>query len=38
MLSPVVPPTKEKSYCYEGYKEGWWLLRKSRRGLAGYVG
>jgi hypothetical protein len=33
MLSPVVGPTKKKSYCYEGYREAWNLLRKTRRGL-----
>ena len=33
MLSPVVPPTKKKSYCYECYKEAWGLLRKTRREL-----
>lgn len=36
MLSPVVPPTKKKSYCYEGYREAWSLLRRSRRELAEY--
>jgi hypothetical protein len=34
MLSPVVPPTQEKSYCYECYKEAWGLLTGSRSGLA----
>jgi PD-(D/E)XK endonuclease len=33
MLSPVVGPTKAKSYCYERYREDWSLLRKSRVGL-----
>jgi hypothetical protein len=33
MLSPVVGPTKKKSYCYEGYREAGNLLRKTRRGL-----
>jgi hypothetical protein len=36
MLSPVVPPTKKKSYCYECYREDWGMLTKSRRGLAQY--
>ena len=34
MLSPVVPPTKEKSYCYECYREAWSLLTDSRGDLA----
>jgi hypothetical protein len=34
MLSPVVPPTKKKSYCYECYKEAWGLLTDSRVGLS----
>jgi hypothetical protein len=34
MLSPVVPPTKKKSYCYEGYREEWEMLTKSRCELA----
>jgi hypothetical protein len=34
MLSPVVGPTKKKSYCYECYKEAWSLLRDSRGELA----
>jgi hypothetical protein len=33
MLSPVVPPTKKKSYCYECYREKWSLLTKTRRVL-----
>jgi PD-(D/E)XK endonuclease len=36
MLSPVVPPTKKKSYCYECYREGWGMLTKSRAELARY--
>lgn len=36
MLSPVVPPTKKKSYCYEGYREAWGMLNKSRSELAKY--
>jgi hypothetical protein len=34
MLSPVAPPTKKKSYCYEGYREAWNLLTHSRNNLA----
>jgi len=34
MLSPVVPPTKKKSYCYERYKAAWNLLTDSRGDLA----
>lgn len=30
MLSPVVPPKKKASYRYEGYREAWDLLTKSR--------
>ena len=30
MLCPVVPPAKKASYCYEGYREAWNLLTKSR--------
>ena len=37
MLSPVVPPVKRKSYCYECYREAWGMLRKSRQDLAKYV-
>jgi PD-(D/E)XK endonuclease len=33
MLSPVVPPTKKKSYRYECYREAWNLLTKSRSEL-----
>jgi hypothetical protein len=33
MLSPVVPPAKKKSYCYECYREAWNLLTKSRSAL-----
>jgi hypothetical protein len=36
MLSPVGRPTKEKSYCYERYKEAWGLLKNSRADLARY--
>jgi PD-(D/E)XK endonuclease len=35
-LSPVVPPVKKKSYCYECYREAWGMLRKSRRELTQY--
>jgi hypothetical protein len=33
MLSPVEPPAKRKSYCYERYLEAWNLLTKSRSDL-----
>ena len=33
MLSPVVPPAKKASYVYEGYREAWNLLKKSRTEL-----
>jgi hypothetical protein len=33
-LSPVVPPTKKKSYCYECYREEWGILTRSRCELA----
>lgn len=33
-LCPILPPVKKKSYCYEGYKDAWNLLTKSRRELA----
>ena len=33
-LSPVAPPVKKKSYCYECYREAWGLLTKSRSELA----
>lgn len=36
MLSPVVPPAKKKSYCYECYKDAWNLLTKSRSELGQY--
>jgi len=34
MLFPVVLPVRKNSFHYEVYKEGWWLLTKTRRGLA----
>lgn len=34
MLCPIVPPAKRASYCYEGYRENWSLLTKSREDLA----
>ena len=37
VISPVVPPAKKKSYCYECYRDAWALLRKSRRELAEYT-
>jgi hypothetical protein len=36
MLCPQVPPAKKASYCYEGYREAWNLLRKSRNELSEY--
>ncbi|HEV2716652.1 MAG TPA: group I intron-associated PD-(D/E)XK endonuclease, partial [Terriglobales bacterium] len=30
MLSPVYPPAKKASYCYECYREAWSLLTKTR--------
>lgn len=33
MLHPVVRPAKRASYCYEGYREAWNLLKKSRTEL-----
>jgi len=33
MLCPVVPPAKKASYRYEGYRENWNLLTKSRSEL-----
>jgi hypothetical protein len=33
MLCPVVTPKKRASYCYEGYREAWSLLKKSRKEL-----
>jgi len=35
-LSPVTPPVKKKSYCYECYREAWNLLTKSRNELRDY--
>lgn len=37
-LSPVGPPTKKKSYCYECYREAWGMLTKSRSELGEYGG
>lgn len=34
MLSPVFPPAKKASYRYEGYREAWYLLTRSRSELA----
>ena len=34
MLFPVVQPVKKNSFHYERYMDGWWLLTKTRRGLA----
>jgi hypothetical protein len=36
MLFPVVRPVSGNSFHYERYKEAWWLLTKTRRGLARY--
>ena len=35
-LSPLFPPAKKASYCYEGYREAWNLLKKSRAELGEY--
>lgn len=37
-LSPLFPPAKKASYCYEGFREAWNLLRKSRNELTEYGG
>jgi hypothetical protein len=37
MLCPVAPPVKKASYCYEGYREAWNLLTKSRSELLQYA-
>jgi hypothetical protein len=36
MLCPVVLPVRKNSFHYEGYKDAWWLLTKTRRGLSKY--
>jgi hypothetical protein len=36
MLYPVDLPVRKNTFRYECYKEAWWLLTKSRRGLARY--
>jgi hypothetical protein len=36
MLYPVDLPVRKNTFRYECYKEAWWLLKKSRRGLARY--
>jgi len=36
MLSPLFPPAKKASYCYEGFREAWNLLKKSRAELGEY--
>jgi len=33
MLCPLVPPKKKACYCWEGYRENWELLKRSRREL-----
>jgi len=33
MLFPVVLPIRRNSFRYECYRDAWWLLRKTRRGL-----
>ena len=37
MLCPQVPPVKKASYCYEGYREAWNLLTRSRNQLLQYA-
>ncbi|MFZ0859101.1 MAG: group I intron-associated PD-(D/E)XK endonuclease [Candidatus Sulfotelmatobacter sp.] len=34
MLCPMRPPAKKASYCYEGYREAWNMLNRSRTELA----
>ncbi len=34
MLCPLFPPRKKACYCYEGYREAWSLLKKSRKELS----
>jgi hypothetical protein len=36
MLSPITPPRKKASYCYECYREAWNLLTKTRIDLASF--
>ena len=36
MLSPIEPPKKKASYCYECYREAWNLLTKTRSDLANH--
>jgi PD-(D/E)XK endonuclease len=36
MLSPIEPPKKKASYCYECYREAWNLLTKTRSDLANF--
>jgi hypothetical protein len=38
MLCPVVEPAKKASYCYEGFREAWNLLNKSRSEMLEYAG
>jgi len=33
MLCPVVQPVKRKTFRYERFREAWWVLTKTRRGL-----
>jgi hypothetical protein len=37
MLCPVVTPAKKASYIYEGYREAWKMLTKSRSELLQYA-
>jgi hypothetical protein len=34
MLYPVVQPVRKNSFHYERYRDAWWVLTKTRRGLA----
>ncbi len=36
MLCPIDLPMRKNTFRYECYREAWWLLTKSRRGLARY--
>ena len=37
-MPPKSPPVNKASYCYEGYREAWNLLRKSRNEMLEYGG
>jgi hypothetical protein len=33
MLCPVAQPVRKNTFQYEGFRDAWWLLTKTRRGL-----